>query len=213
VDESVEIARETGDPWALAMCLKIAYSHLRREDHDLASRRAALEEAVALARTTRDSFLLCQAMSGMGHVFGSIGELAAAEPWYLESFRIAREIGDHWSILDAMNCLADGYLGLGQVRKAKEFFREGLRAASDLGARGYLAWFIGGLYGVATKEGRPQRAVRLGAASEAVLNPGSRYDPRFAERLGLDEEEARAEWKAGQSMTLDQAVAYALSEE
>jgi predicted ATPase len=212
-DESVAVARETGDPWAISFCLKIAYSNLRRPDRDPASRRAALEESVALARKSGDPFLLCQALNGMGNVYGWTGELEAAEPWYLESLRIAREIGDIWSILDAMNCLADGYLGLGRIRKAKVFFRDGLRAACDLGARGYLAWFIGGLYRIARQEGRPRRAARLGAASEAVLNPGSSCDPRFAGELGLDGETAQAEWTIGQSMTVEEVTEYALSEE
>lgn len=116
-------------------------------------------------------------------------------------------------MLDAMNCLADGYLGLGQVLKAKASFREGLRMAWDLGATGYLAWFIGGLYGAARHEGKLRRAARLGAASEAVLDPARTYDPSFSRKLGLDEEASREEWMIGQSMTLEQAVEYALSEE
>ena len=212
-DESVAIARETGDPWTIAWCLKVAYSHLRREDKELAPRRAALEEAVALARQTGDPFLLSQALNGMGNVFGWIGELEEAEPWYRDSLHLARQIDDSWSILDNINCLADVCLGLEQILKAKELFAEGLRLAMDLGARGYLPWFIGGFYGVARREGQNERAVRLGAFSEAILNPDSRYDPRLAEELGLDKEVAVAEWKTGQAMTLEQAVAYALAGE
>jgi predicted ATPase len=209
-DKSVAIARETGDPWTVAWCLKVAYSHLRRRDKDMACRRAALEEAIALARKTEDPFLLSQALNGMGHVFAWVGELEAAEPWYGDSLRIAREIEDTWSILDNINSLGDGCLGLGQTRKAKELFTEGLRLAVDLGARAYLAWFIGGFYGAAKREGRSKRALRLGAFSESILNPDGRFDPHFAKELGLDDEIAEAEWKIGQAMTLDQAVAYAL---
>jgi predicted ATPase len=212
-DESVAIAKETGDPWTIAWCLKVAYSHLRRQDRDLAHRRASLEEAIALARETKDPFLISQALNGMGNVFAWIGELEAAEPWYLDSLRIAREIEDSWSILDNINCLGDGYLGLGQVRKAKEMFTEGLHLAMDLGARAYLAWFIGGFFGVARREGRNKRALRLGAFSESILNPDGRYDPHFANELGLDDEIAAAEWKIGQAMALEQAVAYALTDE
>ncbi len=212
-DDSVSIARKTGEPWAISWCLKVAFSHLRRPDRDLEARRAALEEAISLARTAMDPFLLCQALSGMGHVFAWVGELETAEPWYKEALDMARQIGDSWSILDSMNCLADVYLGLGQTPKARELFGEGLRLSMDLAAKGYLAWFIGGLYGVAKTEGRLRRAARLGAASESILNPGRRYDPRYAEALGLDDEAARAEWMAGQAMTIDQAVAYALSDE
>jgi predicted ATPase/DNA-binding SARP family transcriptional activator len=212
-DQSVAIAKKTGDPWTIAWCLKVAYSHLRRQDRDLSHRRAALEEAIALARQTKDPFLISQALNGMGHVFAWIGELEAAETWYLDSLRIAREIDDSWSILDNINCLGDGYLGLGQILKAKEMFTEGLHLAMDLGAKAYLAWFIGGFFGLARREGRSKRALRLGAFSESILNPDGRYDSHFANELGLDDEIAAAEWKIGQTMTLEQAVAYALTDE
>ncbi|MCK5328738.1 MAG: AAA family ATPase, partial [Candidatus Latescibacteria bacterium] len=168
-DESVAIARETGDPWAIAWCLKVAYAHLRRQDKDLAGRRAALEEAIDLARKTKDPFLLSQTLNGMGNVFNWIRELESAEPWYLDSLRIAREIGDSWSILENIYYLADGNFGLGRIRKAEELFSEGLRLAMDYGARGYLGWFIGGFYVLARCEGQNNRALRLGAFSESIL--------------------------------------------
>ncbi len=212
-DDSVALARQTADPWAISWCLRVAYANLCRPDKDLDARRAALEEAIALARQTEDPFLLCQALTGMGNVFASVGELEAAEPWYREALGVARRIKDTWSILDSMNCLADAYLGLERTTKAKELFGEGLRLAVEQAARGYLGWFIGGLYGVAKQEGRLKRAARLGSASESILNPGRSYDPGYARALGLAEEVARAEWAAGQAMTVDQAVAYALADE
>ncbi len=212
-DESVAIARATGDPWTLSWCLKVAFSHLRRQNKDLDSRRAALEEAICLARKTGDPFLLSQTLNGMGNVFSWIRELEAAEPWYRDSLRIAREIGDSWSILDNIFYLADGHLGLGRIRMAKELFAEGLRLSMDYCARGYIGWFMGGFYRVACYEGQTKRAARLGAFSESILDPDGQYDPSFAQRLGIDNEVAAAEWKIGQIMTPENAVAYALMDE
>jgi hypothetical protein len=212
-DESVAIARDTGDAWATAWCLKVAFSHLRRQDKDLAARRAALEEAIGLARTTGDPFLLCQTLNGMGNIYSWTRNVDASAPWYIESLRIAREIGDSWSILDNIFYLADGNLEVGRIGKAKELFAEGLRLSMDYGARGYLGWFIGGFYCVASREGQAIRAVRLGAFSELILNPESRYDPGFARELGIDNELAAVEWSVGQAMTPEQAVAYALTGE
>jgi predicted ATPase len=211
-EQSVAIARETGDPWAVAWCLKVANSNLRREDKGLAARRAALEEAITLARQTGDPFLLCQTLNGMGNVYAWIGELERSVPWHRDALQLARQIDDTWSILDIMNCLADEYLGQGESDKAKRLFMEGLRLAADQGARGYLGWFLGGLYGVARREGLGKRAARLGAASESILNPRAEYDPAIAAELGLDEETSRAEWRIGQSLTLEQAVEYALTD-
>ena len=213
VDESVEIARKTGDSWTIAWCLMFAHAHLKRPDMDLSRKRSALEEVIALAQKTEDPFLLSQALSGMGHVHSWSGELEAAEPWYTDSLRIAREIDDSWSILSNINCLADGCLGLGRFRRAQELYTDGLGLAIDLGAKGFFAWFIGGFYSLARRQGRTKRAVRLGAFSESILNPESRYNSHFAEELGLDDEVAAAEWKIGQAMSPEQAVAYVLSDE
>jgi predicted ATPase len=212
-DDSVAIARETGDSWAIAWCLKVAYAHLRRQDKDLDSRRTALDEAIDFARKAKDPFLISQTLNGMGNVFNWVRELEAAEPWYLDSLCIAREIGDSWSILENIYYLADGNLGLGRIRKAKELFSEGLRLSMDYGARGYLGWFIGGFYALSRREGRSIRAVRLGAISESILNPYGQYNSSFAKELGLAEEVAAAEWEIGQTMTMEQAVDYALMDE
>ena len=212
-DEGVALARRTGDPWALSWCLKVAYSHLRRPDKGLGAREAALEEAIDLARSCGDPFLMSQALSGKGNVYAWIGELARSLPWYLDSLRISREIDDKWSILDTLNCLADAHLGLGQITEARRIFSEGLRMADDLGAKGYLVFFMQGLCGVARSEGRMRRAARLWAAEASILEPGMRYDSGFGPEFGLDEEAARAEWMAGQSLTSEQAVAFALAEE
>jgi predicted ATPase/DNA-binding SARP family transcriptional activator len=212
-DQSVVLARETGDPWAMSWCLKVANSHLRRPDKDLDSRAAALEEAITLARKSGDPFLLSQALGGMGNVYAWIGELARSLPWYLDSLRISREIDDKWSTLDTLNCLGDSHLGLGHLSEARGIFSHGLRMAEELGAKGYLVFFMQGLCGVARGEGRMRKAARLWAAEASILEPGMPYDSGFPIRFGLDEDAARAEWTAGQSMTLDQAVSYALGDE
>ncbi len=211
-DESVSTARDSGDPWALALCLKVAYSHLRRPDRNLASRRAALEEAIVLARTSGDQFLLCQAYGGMGNVFAWIGELRQAEPWYREALRIAHAIDDAWSVLDVTNCLADAYLGLGEVTRAKPLFLLGLRKCVELGARAYVPWFVHGLREVAAKEGRVKRAARLWAVEYSVLDPRAEFDPRICRELNLERGAAEAEWSRGKLLSFDEAVRYACSD-
>ncbi len=164
-----------------------------------------------LAEKTKDSFLLCQTVSDMGNFHAWAGKLKEAEPWYLKSLRLAREINDTYSILENINALADGYLGLGQLDKAKNLLSEGLHIALNFGTKGFIGWYIGGFYNIAKITGDNIRAMRLGAFSESILNPGNRYDPRIGKVLHLDEETAEAEWEAGQSMTPEQAVDYALT--
>jgi predicted ATPase len=212
-DRSVAVARGTGDPWALSFCLKLAHSFLPREDEAGTDKTAALEEAIRLARRTGDPFLICQALHGMGDVHQFLRQDAAAERWYLESLDLAKQIGDTWSIFDTQSHLGWGYANRGELARAAEIFADALRMTAELGARAYVGQYLAGLAGIAKREGRGARALRLDGAVSAIRRaeqPG--WDLRLAEGTGLTPGAGEKEWKAGSSMTVEQAVEYALGD-
>ena len=211
-DESVALARRSGDPWSLAWCLKVAFGHLRRSEKSLAERRAALEEAITNARRTGDGFLIAQTLNGMGHVYGWMDEVESAEPWYVDALALAREVGDPWSELDNLFYIGYGHFVRSDKSRARETFAEGMRLAAEYGVRGYLGWFTGGLYLIAADDRAGLRALRLGAYSESILNPGAGFSDELAVQLGLDPGVAAAEWRRAQELTVDEAVALALTE-
>jgi predicted ATPase/DNA-binding SARP family transcriptional activator len=215
LDESVRLARGTGNLWTIAWCLMLACTLKARNDVALSELSKGAEESVALARRTGDPFLLCQALNGFGELMVvEGGDPVTATPWFDEALGLARRIGDRWCLLRVLNCYALCLTRLGRFGEAKELLAEGLQLAIAQGAAGYFHYLIGGYDWVARCEGRMCRAARLWAAAAAELvSCMEDAVPDFASTLGLDEETARREWTAGRSMTTEQAIAYALSDE
>ncbi len=212
LDESLVEARASGDPWILAWCLTYAFSRLIRNDWTLSFKRTTLEEAIDLARRAGDPFLYCLAVNGMGSMLNGAGMPADALPRLQEARRIAEEIDDTWLRLDSILCIARSYCLMGRYAAAKTGYGEGLRLAIDLGARGYFGWFLGGFDYVARAEGRMRRAARLWASAARCIAGPEPLRHTLPSRLGLDPAIAEAEWNAGQAMTLEQAVTYAMSD-
>jgi predicted ATPase/DNA-binding SARP family transcriptional activator len=213
VDTAVATARATGDPWTIAFCLRVAYWNRTIGGYRLASARASLDEALALARRTGDDFLLCYALLGRGAVDNVSGEHEACERRFEEALLIAREIDDQWLVPTSMNVLANLWTLLGRTEEAKELLRDALPMAMDTGARAVLASLFGGLDRAARREGRPIRAARLWGASMKQAVDGHPIDPALPEALDLEPEVGKREWSFGQSMTVEQAVVYAFSDE
>jgi tetratricopeptide (TPR) repeat protein len=210
-DRSVAVARRTEDPWVLSFCLKLAHSYLPREDEAPIDKTAALEEAIGLARQTGDPFLICQAVHGMGDVHLFLREDAAAEPWYLECLELAKTIGDTWSIFDTQSHLGWGCANRGDLARAEEIFTDALRLTAEFGARAYVGQNLAGLASIAKRDGRWIRSLRLAGAASAIRRADqSDCDSWFAEDSGLPPGAGEKEWKTGSSMTMEQAVEYAL---
>ncbi len=213
-DRSVATARASGDPWALSFCLKLAWSYLPRADRSPRERISALEESIGLARETGDPFLVCQALHGMGDVYMHMKDDRSAEPWYTESLEAAEAAGDSWSAFDARSHLAWGLYNRGDPARARGCFEEGLRSAIEAGARSYYGQFIHGLALLAREEGAMVRALRLGGVASALRYYGDAgADPRLTEATGCPPEIVKREWSRGRTMSIEEAVRYALAGE
>ena len=216
--ESTSLARGTADPWVIAFCVVYDISYMEKDDRG--ARQTALEETLIFARESEDHFLVCRVLKEMGDLGFRYGDWTYAKQWYSESLRAARDIDDKWSIFDIFNRLGRTYLMLDQVIEAKTSYREGLLNAADVGARGYFGWLIGGLDHVAMWEGNLKRATRLWAAAAAIATGfkiaynSFKFDELDPPRSAvLDQEEGAPVWDAGQAMTIDEAIAYALTDE
>ncbi len=137
-----------------------------------------------------------------------------AQPWFEESLEVARRIDDRWCLMRVLNAFGICEAQLGRIDRGKALLAEGLRLAAAQGAVGYYTYLIGGFDLVARCEGRMHRAGRLWAAACAdLVDTGSAPAPKFAQTLGLDEASAQRDWTAGRSLTIEQRIAYALSDE
>ena len=146
---------------------------------DYTAARAALEESLQISQKLGDQWSLARVLWGLGSVACAVGENAAAHAAFDQALAINRELHSHWEVCQVL-----------------EF-------------AGFLA----------AEEAQPARAVRLFAAATAlrdnlhlyqvpvVLARYQHYRAALLDTLGAADFEAA--WKAGEAMTVEEAIAAA----
>src|SRR5258706_2100213 len=97
LEESLAIARETGDKARIAAALQPLGMAALGQGH-LDTARTHLEEALALARELGDRRNLCAAMNAIAQLYRTEGALDKAEPLYENALAIARELDDRENV-------------------------------------------------------------------------------------------------------------------
>jgi predicted ATPase/DNA-binding SARP family transcriptional activator len=235
-----ELARAQGDyPSAQLLhqeCLAIHQElgnkrGIARSFHDLAQVAMAQgdlqqalelsEESVRLRRELGAKAGINHALNALGEVLRFLGEYPRARQVHEECLAMARELGNLEAIYIALCSLGHIARRQQEYTQAVLWLQEGLILASDVGDRQNTAYLLEELAGVALGQGAADRAVRLWAATaserEAIncpLMPHERaaYELDYANaRDQLDVLTWERAWAADSVMTLEQAVAYALS--
>jgi non-specific serine/threonine protein kinase len=131
-------------------------------------------------------------------------------------------MGDKHGSAISLSFLGFAHLNQGDAAAAYSLLAESLALAQEIGITQDIADVLDGLAGVAWAHGKPAYAVHLFGAAEA-LRTAIHMPPAPLVRLfvldrylaparrQLDAAVFDAAWQAGQAMTLDQAIAYALS--
>jgi len=158
-------------------------------------------------------------LRNLGRVCAAEGDLAQARTLLGESVAWFRQAGNEWGLAETLHYLGAVVVAQGNETRATALFREGLGLQRKLGAKRLIAESLERIAGLAAT-GQPARAARLFGAAEALREaigaprpPVQRADyerARAKARTQLDATTFAAEWSAGQTMTLDQAAAYAL---
>jgi hypothetical protein len=122
-----------------------------------------------------------------------------------------------------MNSMGALAVAEGDYVTARARFEESLAIWGEIGDRGGIAFLLAGFAELATAEAQPRRALRLAGAAAALRQKhGTPLAPslqvRFDRTLELVRsairgDDAGAAWAEGQAMTLEQAIAYALTAE
>jgi two-component SAPR family response regulator len=152
------------------------------------------------------------------------GDLDLAASRLEEAVAMSRELGNIRDVSMALFNLGGLHLKRGDADRAMGLFEEGARTAGQLGdvlGSAYYIWICGG---VNARLGRHLRAATLWGAAEALREQMgmsfSRYDlgesgyegDLATVRSALDESSFDAAWAAGRSMSLREAIDYALAE-
>jgi tetratricopeptide (TPR) repeat protein len=159
-------------------------------------------------------------LNNLGLIAYDQGEYARAVALHEESLAIHQALGSEDRAGISLYDLGNALHAVGDTRRAREAYAAAVSLLWTAGDKALLAFGIEGLARVALSEGQPKHMVRLcGAADalrvaiEAPLPPPDRplYERTLAEahRL-LGEEEFAQAWSEGRTMTLEQAIAYAL---
>jgi predicted ATPase/class 3 adenylate cyclase len=220
LEEALTIWRDLDDKHGTARALiSLGWVALRSGDYRLADER--LEEALSLSRELEDTRSIGFELSGLGEVAMRQGDYARATRLMEESLELRRQLGNKWGIGVSLGMLGLVSMRQGDWNRAISQLGESLEIRQEIGDKGGSAWCLEHLAEVARAQGQAEKAVRLlSAAASLRISIGSVIDSadqaeyqnrRAALRAELGEERFAKMWEEGRTLTLEQAIAYALN--
>jgi tetratricopeptide (TPR) repeat protein len=189
-----------------------------REDYVRARER--FEQSVRLYRELGNEHGTAASLGNLGITLQQLGEGAQSEQLLQEAQAILRRCGDAIGVAALQLARAHGAYMQQQWAEAAAQYRESLAALQAFGAQRAIAECLEGLGWVAQVAGPPERAARLwGAAATVRQATGIPRAPflvplhqhaEAAGRAALGEAAFAAAWAAGQALSLEEAIAFAL---
>ena len=218
--ESLAIRRELSDTPGVATLLN-NLGIIARFQRDLTAAHEMNEESLRLFREMGDRWAVGQLLNNQACVASDQGDYAEARRLLEESLMIRRQLGDKAGLALSLNTLADVVLDEGAFSEARPLLDESLGLNRELGDQTAIAYLIEDYGGLAAAESKPEKALQLAgfaaALREAIGAPlppseQARLDRMLAPaRQALPESAVTAEWEAGRSLELEQAIQLALS--
>lgn len=217
-EDAVSIAREIGDRRSISMglhCLGMVACNAG----DYASAQALLQECVSVSRDI-GAWRAAVALSELGDVMLAQGELEAARSLLLEALKGQRELGDKPGMAKTLIGLATVAHDEGDIPAARSCLRESLDIVPSGDALCHVTW-LDVFAGLSLEFASATSAARLWGCTqrlrEEIGSPMSMPERARRERLlaaarGALQDDASFDraWIEGRSLSLDQAVKYAL---
>ena len=161
-----------------------------------------------------DKYGLAMALSTLGTVVHTQGDVRHATALQEESLALRRALGDKWGTASALGRLATIVYEQGDAKHATTLYEESLALRRALGDLQGIAECLEGLAEVAVAQQHLDRAAQLLGAVEALrATIGAPLSPReqarvarhvSAARAGLGDAAFGAAWAAGQRTVLEQ---------
>ena len=218
-DECLELARAAGDKKILANALYNASFPRMVDKSDLDGGLVLVEESLALYRDLGDDLGVTRCLWTIGNHWHQLRREDLAIPPLDETIEVFRRLGsDKFNLGWALHTRAIIAIGQGEVALAEALTREGLEIFAQAVDVTGIVIFLDDSASVAELKGDVARALRLGGAAAAHQQ---RAGAALAAVINITEErvwqesistpEQRRAWMEGQAMSVEQAVAYALS--
>ncbi len=223
-EEGLTLLRAVGDHGGISWAL-LSLADVALDQGDVVKARAQFQEALAVSRKAGDSYSSAWALINLGRIAYVEGDHARATALLEDSRDRFRELGDYDGVAQVLVDLGHVARVQGDIARATALYQESLavrqrRQSYDVG---HDARCLEGLAAAYASSGRAERAARLFGAAEALreahdapLPPLARaaYEQDVtAAHTPLDNATLVAAKAEGRAMTLEQAVAYALSDE
>ena len=220
--QATALYHEEGNERQVAWCkalISIAYIGTADE---IRQGLALAQEALETFRQLDDKPGMAQALNTLGELARVKGDFGTARGYYLECLQTAAMTGER--VREAIQYENLGVVAYHQSEPeiAEGHIKRGLSLFRELGTPYGIATALGSLAGPMAALGKPRRAARLLGASDIQLEtmgvdqqPADQPEMRLFRdvvRRALSEEEFHAAWEAGQRMTIQEAVSYALSD-
>jgi tetratricopeptide (TPR) repeat protein len=218
-EESLTIYRDLGNVSGIAFSLMhlgiVAY-----EQSDYAAARSLYEDGLSLSRDGGNKWSTAMCVSGLGLVAYEQGDYGRARSLLEESLSVRRELGYTWGIAFSLNHLGLVACVQEEYARARSLFEESLTIYRELGNKQGIAESLESLARLATQGKEWERAARLWGVAATLrdaigaphpLNRREEWERELgAARAELGEAAFAAAWAEGQSMSLEEAVRYAL---
>jgi predicted ATPase len=185
---------------------------------DYATARALNEERLAIEKELDNVSGIADSLHSLGVVGFAQGDVGQARALLEESLALRRALGLKRPIAQGLTCLGHVAAAQGDVVAARALLEEGLALHWGLGDQRSTSLAIAGFAALAAAQGEWKRTARLLGAAEALGAHLAIKEPEeqvFYERLAAARATQavaafNAAWAEGQTMMLDEAVAYAL---
>lgn len=219
-EKGLTLCRELGDQPSVVWFL-IWLGIVAMADADYERATPLLEDSLALCREIGDNWWAGQALAFLGILATMQGDYGRAAALCQECLALSREIESTMNITFALR--TQGFLALRQddYERAAASYTEGLILCREVRMPGVITECLEGLARVASAQAEYEQAARLFGAAEASFEvlggqlpfwfDQSDHDRRAAStRAGLGKAAFGAAWSEGRTMTLEQALEYAL---
>jgi tetratricopeptide (TPR) repeat protein len=199
--------------------------HLAALRGDDGKARKLLTESLASPQELGDDVSIALMCNFLGQVRLSAGDNDAAADLFRQGLDAARRVPDRFPLLISLYDLARSSQAREDLTGAAGFLREGLSVASDAGDESTVGYYLQRLAALARQRDDPDRAVRLLAAADALLQAagtgwlvayaaaapsGDDTVPGLRSRMG--DATFQQAWAQGAAMGRQRAVEYALQE-
>src|SRR5215831_17455662 len=213
--------RQVGDKLGIAITAG-SLGHLTALCRDYAEASKLLTESLALHQELGNKVSVALLYNFLGQIPLSQGDNDAAARLLGQGLEAARRVPDRFPLLISLYDLALSSQARGDLAGAAELLREGLSVASDAGDESCVGYYLQRLAALVAQREDPDRAVRLLAAADALLQAAgtgwllayvagapSEADalPELRSRLG--EAAFQQAWAQGAAMGRQHAVEYA----